>query len=136
MRSGHTLLELIVVCAVVGILVLLAAPRIHGTLDSRAVESAARDVTSALALGRLAALRHGGADVRLDSVSVTVWAAGQIVHTRAVAQLYGVRVHTNTADVRYAATGLGTGVGNGSVIITRGAAADTIVISRLGRVRR
>jgi Tfp pilus assembly protein FimT len=136
MKPGHTLLEVIAVCAIAGILAALAAPRVHATLDSMAVESAARDVVHALALGRLTALSNGSADVRFDSTAVTVHAGNRVVYTRDLAQQHGVSMHANTAIVRYAATGLATGVGNGSVFLSRGASADTVVISRLGRVRR
>lgn len=136
MRPAFTLLELVVVCAIIGIAASIAAPRVSRTLDSMAVEGAARDVVNAFALGRLAALRYGGADVRLDTLSVTVQAGAQVIVAHKVVNDHGVRLRSNTALVRYAATGLAMGVGNGSVIVSRGAAADTVVISRLGRVRR
>jgi hypothetical protein len=36
----------------------------------------------------------------------------------------------------YSASGLGFGAANMRVIVSRGASADTITVSRLGRVRR
>lgn len=136
MRHAFTLLEVIVVCAIIGIIASIAAPRITHTLDSMAVEGAAREVVNGFALGRLAALRYRGADVRLDTASVSVQAGGHVVYERNVVSNHGVRLRSNTALVRYAATGLATGVSNGTVVISKGASADTIVISRLGRVRR
>jgi hypothetical protein len=38
--------------------------------------------------------------------------------------------------VAYSATGLGFGASNASLVVSRGAAADTVSISRTGRVRR
>jgi prepilin-type N-terminal cleavage/methylation domain-containing protein len=136
MRPAFTLLELVVVCAIVGIIAAISAPRITHTLDSMAVEGASREVVNAFALGRLAALRYGGADVRLDSASVSVQAGGRVLYARNVVSNHGVRLRSNTALVRYAATGLATGVSNGTVVISRGASVDTVVVSRLGRVRR
>jgi len=136
MRPAFTLLEVIVVCAIIGIIASISAPRITHTLDSMAVEGASREVVNAFALGRLAALRYGGADVRLDSASVSVQAGGRVVYARNVVTNHGVRLRSNTALVRYAATGLATGVSNGTVVISKGASVDTVVVSRLGRVRR
>ena len=133
---AFTLLELVVVCAILGIIAAVAAPKTRALMDALAVEAASRDVANAFALGRLAALRYGGAEVRLDSFAVVVRAQGRVVHQRAVASAHGVRMRVNTSLVRYAATGIATGLSNGSVIISRGAAADTVVVSRLGRVRR
>lgn len=136
MRPAFTLLELVVVCAIIGIAASIAAPRVSRTLDSMAVEGAARDVVNTFALGRLAALRYGGADVRIDTLSLTVQAGAQVIIAHHVVKDHRVRLRSNTALVRYAATGLATGVSNGSVVVSRGAAADTIIVSRLGRVRR
>jgi Tfp pilus assembly protein FimT len=105
-------------------------------MDSMAVEAAAREVVDAFALARLAALRHGAANVQFDSASVTVRAGGAVVYARNVTDLHGVRVRANTPTVRYAATGLGAGLSNGTVLLSRGATTDSVIISRLGRVRR
>jgi prepilin-type N-terminal cleavage/methylation domain-containing protein len=135
-RAAFTLIEMLVVCAIIGIAAAIAAPRVRAIVDGIAVEAAARDVANALALGRLAALRHGGAEVRLDSLSITVRAAGRDVLARPIARAHGVRLRATPAVVRYAATGIATGLSNGSIVVTRGSRADTIFISRLGRVRR
>lgn len=135
-RPASSLLEMLIVCVIVGLVAAMAAPRVHAALDSIAVEGAAREVADAFAVGRLAALRYGSADVRLDSTSITVRAGGRVVHARNIVAGHGVNMRANTTVVRYAATGLGLGVGNGTVILSKGAAMDSIVISRLGRVRR
>jgi prepilin-type N-terminal cleavage/methylation domain-containing protein len=135
-RTGFTLIEILLVCIVVGVLTSIATPRIRATLDSFAVEGAARDVANTFALARLAALRHRGADVRLDTLTVSLRAGGRVIHSRDIARTHGVRMRVTTALVRYAATGMATGLSNGSVILSRGSVVDTVVISRLGRVRR
>lgn len=136
MRAAFTLIEMLIVCVIIGVVAAIAAPRVRGSLDSLAVEAAGRDIVNALAAGRLAALRHGGADVRLDSLSATVNAAGQTLLAHEIVRVHGVRMRATPPVVRYAATGLATGLSNGSVILSRGARVDTVVISRLGRVRR
>ena len=134
--SAFTLIEVVIVCVIAGIVTGIAAPRVRSTMDAFAVEGAARDVANTFALARLAALRNGGAEVRLDSSTAVVRAHGRVVHQIDVARTHAVRMRVTVALVRYAATGLGVGLSNGSVILSRGAAADTVVISRLGRVRR
>jgi prepilin-type N-terminal cleavage/methylation domain-containing protein len=136
MRSAYSLLELLVVCVIFGVIAGLAAPRIHAALDSMAAESAAREVVDALALGRLYALSRGSSDVRFDSSSVTVRSGIVVLYQRDVTQLHGVRLHANTPVVRFGATGLAIGLSNGTVVLTRGATTDSVIISRLGRVRR
>jgi prepilin-type N-terminal cleavage/methylation domain-containing protein len=136
MRAAFTLIEVLMVCVIVGVLAAIASPRVRASLDSMAVEAASRDIVNALAAGRLAALRHGGAEVRLDSLSATVRAAGRTLIAHEIVRIHGVRMRATPAVVRYAATGLATGLSNGSVVLSRGARVDTVVISRLGRVRR
>jgi hypothetical protein len=48
---------------------------------------------------------------------------------------YGVRLAATRDSMAYVAPGLGHGAANLRVVLTRGLAADTIVVSRLGRVR-
>ena len=136
MKPAFTLIELLIVCTLIGIVVSIAAPLVRPLLDSMAVERASRDVVSAYALSRLAALTHGGAELRLDSLGLTVAAGTRILHTRAIAATHGVRMRASPAVVRYAATGLTAGLSNGSVILSRGRSSDTVFVSRLGRVRR
>jgi prepilin-type N-terminal cleavage/methylation domain-containing protein len=135
-RIGFTLIEVLIVCCIMGIAVGIAAPRIRAATDSVAVDAAAREITSVFALARLAALRHRGAEVRVDTATVRLSTPGSVVSEQRIAARHGVRIRTTLGVVRYAATGMARGLSNGSIFITRGAAADTIVISRLGRVRR
>jgi prepilin-type N-terminal cleavage/methylation domain-containing protein len=136
MRNGFTLVEMVIACTVLGIIVAIAAPRVQSSLDTMAVEGATRDVLHALELARLAASRENGTDVAIDSSTVVVRSHNRVIHVREVARARGVRMRTTVSTVRFAATGLGMGLSNGTIYLTRGSAADTIVISRLGRVRR
>jgi prepilin-type N-terminal cleavage/methylation domain-containing protein len=135
-RRAFTLLELLLCCAIIGIATGIAAPRVHATLDAFAVEGAARETINVFALARLAALRSGGASVQVDTLTLTLNAGGRTVLQRNIAQGNGVHMRVTMSQVRYAATGLGVGVSNGTIYLTRGAAAETVVVSRLGRARR
>ena len=135
-RIGFTLIEVLIICVIAGIVAGIAAPGIRALRDSVAVDASARDIASVFAIARLTALRHRGAEVRVDSATIRLSAAGRIVSEQRIAARHGVRIRTTLGVVRYAATGMALGLSNGSIYISRGAAADTIVISRLGRVRR
>jgi len=135
-RPAFSLVEVLTVCAIVGIVTAIAIPRFTSALDWIAVEAAAREVENALALGRRAGMRHAGAEVRIDTSQVIVKAAGRVLDTRFVSRDHGIRIKTNTAVVRFASTGLATGLSNGSIILARGSAVETVFVSRLGRVRR
>ncbi len=135
-HRGFTLIEVLIVCVIAGVVLGIAAPRVRAMNDSLAVDAAAREITSVFASARLVALRDGGAEVRVDSAAVRLLGRSGLLSERRVAAVHGVRVRTTLGVVRYAATGIGLGLSNGSIHISRGAAADTIVISRLGRVRR
>jgi prepilin-type N-terminal cleavage/methylation domain-containing protein len=135
-RHAFTLIEMLIVCVIIGVAAAIATPTYRSTLDSLAVEGAARDVVNAFALSRLAALAHAGAEVRLDSTGVSIHAAGRTLHDRRIASAHGVRMRASPAVIRYAATGLATGLANGSIVLSRGRAADTVFVSRLGRARR
>ena len=134
-RSGFTLIETLIICVMTGIVLGIAAPRIRALTDSLSVDAAAREITSIFAFARLVALRDRGADVQLDSAAVRLTTRGRVLSEQRIATRHGVRIRTTLGVVRYAATGVALGLSNGSIYISRGAAADTIVISRLGRVR-
>ena len=135
-QKAFTLFELLIAGAIIGIAAGIAAPRVRQAMDWFAVEGASREVVNGFALARLAALRHRGAEVQLDSLGFTVRAAGRILHQRAITAGHGVRMRVNTPLVRYAATGVAFGLSNGTIVLSRGVSADTVVVSRLGRVRR
>ena len=59
MRRGVTLVELIVVLALVAVLTTFAVARLVPVLDWIAADGAARDVTTALAVTRTAAVLRG-----------------------------------------------------------------------------
>lgn len=138
-RPGFTLTETLIVVAVLLIAVVIGVPRYTGLRDRLAVDGAASGVVRALVDARDAAMRLGTrAAVAIDSQ-----AASLVVHVRAdtlvrmpLHDLFGVTLSSSRDSIAYAATGLGYGASNARVIVRRGNAAETVSVSRTGRVLR
>ena len=139
MRRGVTVIELTVVILVVGILCGIGMPALLRQLDRTRVRNATNEIVSALALARTTAISRGRyVAVGFDSGSakVVVTAGTDTILIRRVGEVYGVTVRSNRDSTVYGPTGLGYGAANQSVVVSRRDVADTVIISRLGRVRR
>ena len=141
MRYGSTLPELAIVIAVTGLLLLIGIPRIGSALDRIAVDRAASEVTTTIAVARNLAVALGTRTrvrIRHDSLVVDTAAAGGWVPWRA---WEGPDGHAVILDVSnpvlvFSGNGLAWGVSNTRVVLTRGSHAETITMSRVGRVKR
>ena len=138
MRRGLTLLELAVVIAIIALSAAIVTPALLRRLDRSRVRHAVSELTSALALARtMAVARTTHVAVFFDSVrSTVVVAAGpDTLMVRALGAIHGIELRSNRDSTVYGPTGLGYGAANQSIVVRRGSAEDTVVISRLGRVR-
>jgi hypothetical protein len=52
-----------------------------------------------------------------------------------VGAAHGVTLRASRDTLTFAPTGLGHGASNTTIVVSRGRRADTLVVSRLGRVR-
>jgi prepilin-type N-terminal cleavage/methylation domain-containing protein len=139
MRRGATLPELILTLAIVGILGTIAIPRAIGLRNRMSVRAAALETISTFALARRWAIsRSSRAAVTFDTAgaAVTVRSFSDTIARRRLASSHGVALSASRDSMAYAPNGLGYGASNLTVVLRRGAAAETIVVSRLGRVRR
>ena len=137
-RRGTTLAEALVALTVAGILAAIAIRGAARIVEEARARGAASDVRLALALARRAAILRGErAAVRLDSAraTVTVHVRADTLLTRALGRLHGVRLAATRESTAFGGEGLGFGAANLRVVLRRGAAADTVTVSRLGRVR-
>lgn len=137
-RPGVTLPELSIALTVLGLLAAFAWRAGAPLVDAARARSAADEVRSAFATARaLAALRAERAAVRLDTtrVAVTVHLRGDSALRRPLGTLYGVRMTATRDSMAYAPSGLGWGASNLRIELRRGAAVETVTVSRLGRVR-
>ncbi|MBC8089894.1 MAG: GspH/FimT family pseudopilin [Phycisphaerae bacterium] len=137
-RTGATLVEQTVILAVLGVLSALAFRGISALLDDLAVRSAAREVRDVFSSAREHAVASGARTaVQIDPTAavLTAHAGADTVTTRPVGQLHGVLVQSSRDSMAYSPSGLGYGASNLSIVLVRNASAETVTVSRLGRVR-
>lgn len=141
MRTGHTLLELMVVLAIVAICLVVGAPLATDVLDWIAADGAAHDVTMALAVARQEAVAEGRvARVRLNPESLVVEMrdhAGWVPFRRFPGPAsHGVTLQVSNPEVVFSPIGAGWGASNTTVTLGRGKRQERITTSRVGRVKR
>lgn len=139
MRRGATLPELILALAIVGILGTIVIPRAVGLRDRMSVRAAALETVSTFALARRWAIsRSSRTAITFDTATaaVIVRSFSDTIARRRLASSHGVTLSASRDSMAYAPNGLGYGASNLTVVLRRGVAAETIVVSRLGRVRR
>jgi prepilin-type N-terminal cleavage/methylation domain-containing protein len=137
-ERGFTLLELLVVLAIAGVVLGYGFLRIGAAADHAAVRAAVADATTTFNAARQAAIeRREPIAVSIDTVgsSVTVAAGAERILRRNFAAAYAVRLIASRDSMAYDARGIGMGAANLSLIVRRGRVAETVFVSRLGRVR-
>jgi len=139
MRLGVTLLELTLALAILGVVSSIAIPGMVRTRDRAAVHGATSALVSTLADARHQALRwQRRTAVRFDTATAaTVVHAGADTLTRIpLRDIYQVSLDATRDSIAFYPSGLGYGAANTRLIVSRGAAAETLTVSRAGRVRR
>ena len=137
-RRGFTLVEQAVVIAVVGIIIAIAIGSVTQALAALAVRAATREVRDVFATAREYAVAGGvRTAVQIDPQSgrLSAHAGVDTISVRPVGQLHGVTLFTSRDSMAYSPSGLGYGASNLSIIVRRRSAAETVNVSRLGRVR-
>ncbi len=141
MRKGFTLVESLVVIAIVGVLLVIWLPRAARLQDWLETERATRDVTTALAVGRNGAVMQAtrtrveiAADtLRIDRLGPAGWNAWWRLPGPAS---HGVTLEVSNPIVTFGPTGMAWGVSNTRIVLRRGSQAETVTTSRVGRVKR
>ena len=140
MRRGFSLPEIVVVLGVTGTLLVLATPPFVRWRDAAAVHEASWEVISFYHTARYAALLRA-TRVRLEFGPDTLRAVYEGVTdstflVRPGPARLGVALTVTRRVIEVAPNGLGWGAANTTLVFRRGAAADTLTTSRLGRLRR
>jgi prepilin-type N-terminal cleavage/methylation domain-containing protein len=139
-RFAFTLIELVVALTIVAILLGIATPRLSSMHDRAVVRSATVELAALLSSTRRAAmLRSSTAALVLGRprATATVIVGGDTITSRALAEhAPGIELKATRDTIRYGPSGRGYGAANATIAVQRGRFADTIWVSRLGRVRR
>ena len=137
-RGGFSVLELLTVLAVLALLMAIALPRMRAIADRSAVRNAGRDARMAFSFAQRRAVALGlHVAVWIDTTAQTmvVGDAGGSMLTRALGAAYGVSLASTRDSMAYTPLGLAWGAANLTLVVRRGDAADTVSISRVGRVK-
>jgi prepilin-type N-terminal cleavage/methylation domain-containing protein len=138
MRHAFTIVELIVVICILGVLTAIAVPWAGNLLDRVRVRGAVVEVESLFNGARhMAIARSAQATVDIDTLAqvISVSVGSDTLRRGEIGVDHGVHLSANRVRMSYAATGMGYGAANLSVFVRRNASADTVFVSRLGRLR-
>lgn len=123
---------------IVGVLALIAIPRVARVIDQMNVRSAARHAASVIVTARAAAIaqsRHAAVHINTKTATMAAHFGEDTILSRNLGEMFGVTMSATRDSMAYSPIGLGYGAANLRLIVTRGKAADTVVTSRVGRVR-
>lgn len=124
--------------AMLGLTAAIAVRQLGLYLDRAAARAAVIEAASVVARARdeSVALRTPMA-VRFDTVrdALELRAGGAVITRVALGHAHGVSLAANRDSIAYDVRGLGYGAANVTMIARRGRAADSLVVSRLGRLR-
>lgn len=138
-RAGMSFVELLLALGLIGILTAIALPPYVTMRDRASVRAAATASVAAFDAARVLALTRGRhAAIRIDTAGarLVVHTFGDTTLRMPLGASWGVRLSASRDSSAVAPDGLGYGAANLRLILMRGAAADTITVSRLGRVSR
>jgi prepilin-type N-terminal cleavage/methylation domain-containing protein len=137
-RHAFTITEVTVTLCIVSILSAITIPWAGEVLDRVKVRSAAAEIQSLFGAARhIAIARSARATVDVDTAarSISVSVGSDTLRKREFGTDHDVQLWASRTRMSYSATGMGYGAANLSVVVRRNRAADTVFVSRLGRVR-
>lgn len=137
-QRGFTIPELLVSLVLLSIIMGVAIPRFTGLRDRMSVRGAASLAVSALSDARESAMRLNtrvAFIVDTGTSRLVVRSGSDTMRVIDLREIFRASVSTSRDSIAYSSTGLGYGAANSRYIITRGGAAESVTVSRLGRVR-
>ena len=138
MRHAFTVIELTITLFILSILSAIAIPRAGRFLDRIHVRGAVLEIESLFSTARhIAIARSAQTTVDIDTLEQTIYVSvgRDTLRKREIGRAHGVRLAATRVRMSYSATGMGYGAANLSVVVQRNSVADTVFVSRLGRLR-
>jgi prepilin-type N-terminal cleavage/methylation domain-containing protein len=138
MRYAFTLIELTVTLCILSILSAIAVPLAGRLLDGIYVHGAVIEIESLFSTARhIAIARAGQTTVEIDTATRTVQIStgSDTLRKADIGADHDVRLSASRSRMVYSASGFGYGAANLSVVVRRNSVADTVFVSRLGRLR-
>lgn len=135
---GATIVELTIVLALISALCAIALPRAAGFIDRIEVRGAVTEIESFFSLARHVAIARGAQsvlDIDTSTGLLSIRVGAERIASRDVGPAHGVTISSNRSAMTYSPIGVGYGAANFTMVVRRNNEADTVVISRLGRVR-
>jgi prepilin-type N-terminal cleavage/methylation domain-containing protein len=138
---GLTLPELLIVLVLIGLAASIALRPVGRALDRVAVDEGATRYGAMFETTRSLAIARGRhARIELDTargaVVLSVHADGAQWDTVDQRPLGRARVETSQTTATFSPLGVGFGLSNARIVFTSGAAAETLTVSRTGRLKR
>lgn len=138
MRAAFTMIEVVVVLAVLSILAGISVPAMIGMRDRITLRLAALETSQALTDARSMALSAARRTaVRMDASrnTITVYSGADTLRTLRLNE-YGVTLRTTRDSIAWGPTGIGWGASTATITLSRGSSSTALAISRLGRIRK
>jgi prepilin-type N-terminal cleavage/methylation domain-containing protein len=147
-RSGFTVIELAIVVLIMGMVMMMAYPRIRGALAGQNVRSARAATQTYVVKARAAAVQRGCTGVFHMPSDGRVWvtvcrlvpAAGSTVDTLGPVEALGARYNVSVApsqdSIRFDSRGMKVNFTRVTIRFTRGTIRDSLVVNEVGKVVR
>jgi len=123
---------------IIGLTTLIAIRQVAHLLDRSAARAAVAEAATVVVRARDEAVaQHAMTSVWFDTLgaSLELRSRGARVTRAALGHAHGVTLSANRDSLAFDVRGLGYGAANVTMVARRGSAAETLVVSRLGRVR-
>ncbi|HEU5303325.1 MAG TPA: GspH/FimT family pseudopilin [Gemmatimonadales bacterium] len=138
MQRAYSLPELVLVLALAGVLLAIALPRLPAVLDGIEVQAAAGRLAAAHQRARMMAVAQSRVlvlTISQSQVSIRPREAVVSVWSEPGPAASGVILAGVSRQFTFSPEGLTLGLSNATLRLTRGLAARSVIVSRLGRVR-
>jgi prepilin-type N-terminal cleavage/methylation domain-containing protein len=140
-RAGFSLVEMLIVVVIIGMLTLIAMPRIDAAVTRRDVAAAKSGLTNLFLRAKVAAVTSrrpttvtvgtGSAYATLVTPGGTTQYVGETIHFDST----GVASAPSAGTIVFQATGLVTGGGTYTVLLSKRGVVDSVMVVGYGRVQ-